>query len=167
MRSSDLQCPIGQGTLPKECTVLVRTLFGLHGEVRVAQPNATTLHELDHQTDDLDIVGEFAATMRDLLEAVQSPGAMERVISAPVGEMPGETFARFVAFDGVVHGWDLASATGQTWDLPADVVAAVDEFARAALAPEMRDGDTFKNPTDAPTGATPIGRLAAFSGRSV
>lgn len=110
---------------------------------------------------------EFTNTMRDLLEAVRSPGAMERVISAPVGEMPGATFARFVAFDGLVHGWDLASATGQQWELPADVVAAVEEFARTALTPEMRDGDTFKEATVAPDDARPIERIAAFSGRSL
>ena len=55
---------------------------------------------------------EFRKTMDDLLDAVISPGAMERTIAAPVGEMPGSTFARFVAFDGLIHGWDLASATG-------------------------------------------------------
>ena len=50
--------------------------------------------------------------MDDLLDAVKSPGAIERTISAPIGEMPGEVFARFVAFDGLIHGWDLATATG-------------------------------------------------------
>ncbi|MGI9623592.1 MAG: hypothetical protein ACR2PK_12215, partial [Acidimicrobiales bacterium] len=43
---------------------------------------------------------EFRQTMENLQAAVNSPGAMERTISSPVGAMPGETFARFVAFDG-------------------------------------------------------------------
>ena len=37
----------------------------------------------------------------------------------PFGEVPGAVFARFVVFDGLVHGWDLATATGQTY-APAD-----------------------------------------------
>lgn len=56
---------------------------------------------------------EFSATMNSLLAAVQSPGALERVIHSPFGEVSGDTFARLVAFDGLVHGWDLAQATGQ------------------------------------------------------
>lgn len=110
---------------------------------------------------------QFRETMDDLRAAVHSPGALDRTISAPIGEMPGSTFARFVAFDGLVHGWDLATATGQAFEPPAEVIASVDEFARAAITPEMRDGDTFKEPTVPPTSAGPLDRLAAFSGRTV
>jgi uncharacterized protein (TIGR03086 family) len=109
----------------------------------------------------------FRATMDDLLDAVRSPGAMARTVSTPMGEMPGETFARLVAFDGLIHGWDLATATDQTYQPPADVVAAVDRFARAAIGDELRDGDTFKDATTASAGATPLERLVAFSGRTL
>jgi uncharacterized protein (TIGR03086 family) len=110
---------------------------------------------------------EFKSAMNDLLAATRSPGAMDRVITAPVGEMPGSAFARFVAFDGTVHGWDLATAAGLTFELPSEVVDAVDGFARGALSDEMRDGDTFKHATDAPESATRLERLVAFSGRSL
>lgn len=110
---------------------------------------------------------ELRVAMDGLLEAVKSPGATERTISAPIGDVPGEVFARFVAFDGLMHCWDLATATGLTFEVPPSVVDAVDQFARAALSPEMRDGDTFKDETVAPQGATTLQRLAAFSGRTV
>jgi uncharacterized protein (TIGR03086 family) len=110
---------------------------------------------------------EFRKVMDDLLNAVQSPGAMERTITAPIGEMPGSTFARFVAFDGLIHGWDLASATGLEYEPPAALITSVDEFARGALTAAMRDGDTFKQPTTAPHDANQMERLAAFSGRSL
>jgi uncharacterized protein (TIGR03086 family) len=110
---------------------------------------------------------EFRKTMDDLLDAVRSPGAMERLIRAPIGEMPGSVFAQFVAFDGLVHGWDLATATGQGYEVPPAVVAAVDNFARGALTSEMRDGDTFKDATAAPADAGQLERLIAFSGRTV
>jgi uncharacterized protein (TIGR03086 family) len=109
----------------------------------------------------------FEAAMGDLLDAIRSPGALERTLVTPVGTMPGEAFARLVAFDGLVHGWDLARSTGQALVVPDDVVAAVDEFARAALQPEMRDGDTFKDETTPPAGAGRLERLVAFSGRTV
>ena len=110
---------------------------------------------------------EFRAVMDGLLEAVKSRGAMERVMTTPMGVMPGETFARLVAFDGLMHGWDLASSTGQRFEVPPAVICAVDEFARSALTSEMRDGDTFKDATTAPDDASQLERLAAFSGRSL
>ncbi len=110
---------------------------------------------------------EFREVMDDLLEAVKSPGAMERTVETPLGPMDGETFARLVAFDGLVHSWDLATATGQRLALPAEVIDAVAAFANEALTDDMRDGDMFKRATDAGPSAGPIDRIAAFSGRTV
>lgn len=110
---------------------------------------------------------EFRATMDDLFDAVRSAGATERIISTPMGEMPGSVFARFVAFDGLIHGWDLATATGLTYEPSAGAIAAVSEFAQGALSAAMRDGDTFKEATDPLVGANPLERLVAFSGRSL
>lgn len=113
------------------------------------------------------LVAAFPIAMAELQDAMRSPGAMERTVAAPFGEVPGETFARFVALDGLVHGWDIATATSQPYDPPADVVSSVDDFARQAIGAEMRDGDTFANATQAPAGASPIERLVAFTGRTV
>ena len=110
---------------------------------------------------------EFRAVMDALLESVGSPGALERTIESPFGRMDGETFARLVAFDGLVHSWDLATATGQRLALPPDVVDAVASFAHQALTDDMRDGDTFKHPTEAGPSVGAIERLVAFSGRTV
>ena len=109
---------------------------------------------------------KFREVMDDLLDAVKSPGAMDRTIASPMGEMSGSTFARLVAFDAVVHGWDLASSTGVEFEVPADVIDAVDTFARTALTPDMRDGK-FNDATTAPDGSSRLESLAAFSGRSV
>ena len=112
-------------------------------------------------------VEAFRSAMGELLDAVRSPGALARSVSAPFGEVPGETFARFVAFDGLVHGWDLARATGQDYAPDPEAVAAVEEFARRALTPDMRDGDTFAAEATHPAGADTLERLVAFSGRRV
>lgn len=110
---------------------------------------------------------EFREVMTRLLASVHAPGAMDRMIDAPFGTVPGSVFARFVAFDGLIHGWDLAVSTGQAYDLPDDVVADVSGFARQALSADMRDGDTFAAETSAPDGATALVELVAFSGRTV
>jgi uncharacterized protein (TIGR03086 family) len=117
--------------------------------------------------DDHDLPTRFQLAMDDLLDAVQSPGALQRTIDTPFGPMPGSMFARLVAFDGLIHGWDLATSTQQTWDPPDDLVAEVDAFARQTIAPEMRDGDTFAQETHAPPDATRLLGLVAFSGRTI
>jgi len=110
---------------------------------------------------------EFRTAMTALLDSVSAPGAMDRMIDAPFGRVPGSVFARFVAFDGLIHGWDLSAATGAAYEPPADVVAAVSAFAHEALGPDMRDGDTFAAETTAPAGSSELVQLVAFSGRSV
>jgi uncharacterized protein (TIGR03086 family) len=110
---------------------------------------------------------EFRKAMEELLDAVHDDGAMERTIDSPVGRMLGEDFARLVAFDGLVHGWDIASSAGLGYHPSEDLVASVDSFARGAITPQMRDGDTFAGPTTAPAGASTLERLVAFSGREV
>lgn len=107
----------------------------------------------------------WQAAMADLLDAVQSPGALERSIATPFGVMPGDQFARYVAFDGLMHGWDLATATGQPYAPRDALVAAIDGYARQVITDELRDGDTFAAQT-APVDDTPLAQLVAFSGRS-
>ena len=114
-----------------------------------------------------DLVATFPVAMAELRAAVHSPGALDRTIAAPFGDVPGETFARFVVMDGLVHGWDIATATGRPYDPPAGVVAEVDAFTRQAISDDMRDGDTFAAAVEPPTDASPLVRLVAFTGRHV
>jgi uncharacterized protein (TIGR03086 family) len=112
-----------------------------------------------------DVLATWRSGMEELLAAVQSPGAGERTIASPLGTVPGDAFARYVVFDGLVHGWDLATATGRPYDPPARLVELASAYAHQVLAPEMRDGETFAAETEAPTDASPLERLVAFSGR--
>jgi uncharacterized protein (TIGR03086 family) len=114
-----------------------------------------------------DPVAGFGQAMTALADAMHSPGALDRTIVAPFGDVPGQAFARFVVLDGLVHGWDLATAVGQPYQPPAALVAAVDTFAREAIVPAMRDAGMFEAPKEAPAGATPMERLVAFTGRPV
>jgi len=116
--------------------------------------------------DPADVLASFGPALTALAGAIGAPGALDRSVPAPFGDVPGETFARFVVLDGLVHGWDLALATGQGYHPSAVLVAEAQAFAEGALA-DLRDGETFAAPTQAPLSATAIERLAAFTGRSV
>jgi uncharacterized protein (TIGR03086 family) len=115
--------------------------------------------------DTSDVLAGFGPTLGQLAAAMHEPGALDRTVPAPFGDVPGTTFARFVVLDGLVHGWDLATATGQPYEPSDELVAAVDAFAREALDP-LRDGDTFTTAVEPPSGATPIERLVAYTGRT-
>lgn len=120
--------------------------------------------ETPAEPDTTDVLAEFGPTLNDLAAAMSAPGALDRTIAAPFGEVPGETFARFVVLDGLVHGWDLASATGQPYDPPGELVAEVDIFAHQFIEP-LRDGQTFGPAVEPRPDATPIERLATYTGR--
>ena len=111
-----------------------------------------------------DVLGGFGPALQDLAAAMTAPGALDGTVAAPFGEVPGETFARFVILDGLVHGWDMATATGQPYDPPDALVAAVDAFSRQALDP-LRDGQTFGDAVEPAPDATPIERVVAYTGR--
>ena len=105
----------------------------------------------------------FGAVLGDLVAAISAPGALDQTVPAPFGEVPGDTFARFVVLDGLVHGWDMAVATGQPYEPPDELVAAVDAFAHQALDP-LRDGTTFADAVEPAPGRHPHRAPGALHG---
>ena len=112
-----------------------------------------------------DPLAAFGPALGGLAEAINAPGALDKTVAAPFGEVPGETFARFVVLDGLVHGWDMAQATGQPYEPSDELVDAADAFARGALEPLRDGGATFGAAVEPAADATPIERLAAYTGR--
>ena len=113
-----------------------------------------------------DPLASFGPAMGNLMDAIHAAGALERTVPTPGGDARGEDFAQFVVLDGLVHGYDLATATGQAYDPEPELVEIVTRFAEQALA-GLRDGETFKEPTNPPADSTPIEGLAALTGRTV
>lgn len=116
------------------------------------------------EPDTADPIAGVRSALGELLAAVNAPGALERTVDTPFGALDGETFARFVVLDGLMHGWDIAVATGQRYDPPSALVATAEAFARRTLDP-LRDGSTFAAAVEPAPGATPIEKLAAYTGR--
>jgi len=118
------------------------------------------------EIDDVAMADAVCAAIADLDGAFRTPGAMEKTIPTPFGDMPGEAFARLLAFDLLMHTWDLATSTDQTLSVPDEVVVEVDGFARAAIGSEIRGPETFGPEIEPEPGAGALERLVAFSGRS-
>ena len=104
---------------------------------------------------------------RDLLalaDAWRDPQAWDGSTYAGGMEMPAEV-AGLVALDElVVHGWDIAVATGQPYDAPAREVEAATAFVTSFEAP--RDGRLFGPIVPVADDVKPFERLLALTGRN-
>lgn len=72
-------------------------------------------------TDPLDAYDRSAEAAAAVFEA---PGALERPCAVSYGPVPGSVYAGHRFIDVLIHGWDLASATGQPTDLDPQLVEA-------------------------------------------
>lgn len=112
--------------------------------------------------------GDWAATLETQLDravAVWSqPSALEGNTGLAGGSMPAPTIAMMMVGELVLHGWDLAKATGQHLEVDGGIVAAVHE-STAALAEQARSFGVFGAEVATPDGASPLDRLLALSGR--
>lgn len=64
-------------------------------------------------------------TVAEERQAFAAPGALDRVVHHPAGDIPGAVLLGFRTCDNLLHAWDLARATAGDEVLPEDVVADV------------------------------------------
>ena len=112
-----------------------------------------------------DPAAAYAVASAAALAAAGTADTLTRVHVTPLGDMPGPVLAGFTTLDILVHGWDLAKATGQPAALADPLAGHVLAFAHQALAEEEhragRIGPAVAVPADAPV----TDRLAGFLGR--
>ncbi|MBN6038501.1 TIGR03086 family metal-binding protein [Amycolatopsis sp. 195334CR] len=134
----------------------------LRGEAAVA-PGA-----LDPKARDAlgtDPVAAYRDAAKDLLAAFGQPGVLDRMFQVPVGLVPGIAALHLRAVEDLVHGWDLARATGQELEIDDEIVERELEFTRAKLADVPPDRSPFAPARRISDDATPLDRLAALLGR--
>ncbi len=109
----------------------------------------------------------YRASAAALLAAFGEPGALERTVTVPVGTVPGLVALHLRVTELLVHGWDLARATGQEVTFPEELAAAELDFTVRQL-PQVPPGRSpFGPPQPVAPEAPAIDRLAAALGRSV
>jgi uncharacterized protein (TIGR03086 family) len=116
-----------------------------------------------------DINATFADGSSKALAAFGAPGALEKTVKLPWGEMPAAMFINIAAQDTFVHGWDVARAIGDTSGL--DEALAEQFVAGAKALPDAFRGPDGQAPfgpvADCPDSAPASDRLAAALGRKV
>lgn len=104
----------------------------------------------------------FARETALLAEAWAAPGAEEGETGAM--SMPAQVVGGMVLLDLVVHGWDLARATGQDYVPDERAVARLAPLV-GQLAPTARERGVFAAPAPAEEAATDFEKLLAATGR--
>ncbi|MET9020554.1 TIGR03086 family metal-binding protein [Actinopolymorpha sp. NPDC004070] len=110
-------------------------------------------------------VKSYAAQLDRAVAAWGEPGAEDGTTRmGGETELPADFVAQMLFGELVLHGWDLAVATGQRLDCPGDVArAAYDATARSAE--QARAMGLFGTPLEVPATASDLDRVLALSGR--
>ncbi|HEX3712620.1 MAG TPA: TIGR03086 family metal-binding protein [Trebonia sp.] len=110
----------------------------------------------------------FAAAYRAQLDralaAWSEPAVWEGSLDVMGSATPAADVAALNLAEMVLHGWDLAVATGQRYQV-SDRAAAVALDAVAANAELFRQYKGFADPVEVPAGAQALDRVLALSGR--
>lgn len=98
---------------------------------------------------------DFERARRDILETYSDPSVVEKT-----GPALGIAFS-----DMLLHGWDVARATGQDDTMPAGLADAAYNMIHGRFTDEQRKG-VFKPEVPVGENASPQERLLAYTGRS-
>jgi uncharacterized protein (TIGR03086 family) len=113
-----------------------------------------------------DYLGAFHHAADDAMSAFAEPGAMDKMVKLPFGEMPAGQALTIAIFDVTVHTWDLARGTGQSTELDSEVLDAAWDISHQMVSPELRATGLYGEDLDVADDLPLQDRLAAFVGRA-
>jgi uncharacterized protein (TIGR03086 family) len=141
--------------LTKAFTAAARKVGAERTGAAPAKPNAANLEEGWRDR----IAGDLAA----LADAWEDPAAWDGMTSAGGVSLPGSIAGLVVLDELVVHGWDIAVATGRPYAPAVEDVEGAIAFVESFDAP--RDGNLFGPVVPVPDSAPPLDRLLGLTGR--
>lgn len=107
---------------------------------------------------------EYPARLTDLADAFADPAAWEGMSRAGGVDFPAEVAGMVALTEVVIHGWDIARATGQPYDVDPETAEAVLPHVTQIAAEEPVEG-LFGAPVPVADDAPVLDRLAALTGR--
>ena len=103
--------------------------------------------------------------VRALGEAWDNPAAWQGSSDAGGLGLPNELWGKIALTEMVVHGWDIARATRQPFDLPEDTLRACLDHV-AVFVPNAPLPELWGTTVEVPEGAPLLDRIAAITGRT-
>lgn len=125
---------------------------------------------------DSDVIGddwamEYCAAAGALLAAWRRVGVLDGTVQLPIGEVSAASCVELQIAELLIHGWDLATATGQPTGIDPELGKPALAWARQNLLPQFRgdegSGRSFGAEMPVPEAAPLHDRLAAFFGRTL
>lgn len=111
-----------------------------------------------------DPAGAYARSVPVASAAAEAPGAMDATCHLSFGDFPGSEYAWQLFLDTLIHGWDVASASGQDRTLDSGLVQAAMPFAQR-MTEQWRSAGVFGEKLDVGSNAGPQAELLALFGR--
>jgi uncharacterized protein (TIGR03086 family) len=112
-----------------------------------------------------DPVGSWRRTADEAQAAFDSEGAMETTVHLSFGDFPGQEYANQRFFEFLIHGWDVAKATGGDTNLDSDLVDTAYAWAKPLEGLLAGSGGFGTEKVEVPPGADRQTELLALSGR--
>lgn len=112
----------------------------------------------------LDFRESIPRRLGELALAWRSPEAWEGMTAAGGVDLPGQVAAAVALDEIVLHGWDLARATGQDFEVEEDLLQVVHGFV-SSIGPGDRDGSLFGAAVEVGSNAPLLDRVLGLSGR--
>ena len=119
---------------------------------------------------DGDLLGDdpsaaYAGSASAAAAAFRRPGALDAPCAVSYGPVPGSVYAGPRFLDVLVHGWDLAAATGQDYALDPDLMEACQQIIEPQLD-AFRSAGALAPQVAAPADANAQTRFLAMLGRT-
>jgi uncharacterized protein (TIGR03086 family) len=110
-----------------------------------------------------DAAAAFDRITQRARELWSAPGALEQTYKTSRSELPGAGLFNIFLIELLVHGWDIAKATGQPTEMPADLAETELAFTTKMMK-DRRMG--FEQPVSVPEDASVTDRLVGWLGRT-
>jgi uncharacterized protein (TIGR03086 family) len=113
-----------------------------------------------------DPLGAWQRAATRAMQAFEAPGAMDKVVTLPFGQMPASVALGIAVFDVLTHAVDIASSTGQRVT-DVDLVETALGMGHQMVTAELRQPGIFDPEQPVAADAPAETRLLAFAGRRV
>lgn len=110
--------------------------------------------------------GAWAQASKRAMDAFEGPGAMEKIVKLPFGEMPAGIALNIAIFDVATHAVDLARATGQHVT-DTEMLEGALAIGQQMLGPDLRVPGVFGAEQPCNDTAPIEDRLLTFAGREI
>jgi uncharacterized protein (TIGR03086 family) len=119
---------------------------------------------LDGDLTGADPAAAYRGSVEIARQAIEAPGAMAAMCHLSFGDYSGADYAGQLFMDTLIHGWDIASGTGQQVRLDPELVSPCLPIAEE-LSRKFREAGVFGDDLPVPDDADPQTKLLALVGR--